>query len=94
MAKSRNRKLVPECEPAIQQMKYEIGAELGIPIGGYSSAGNFDAEMAGELGSLGNAPAGSNYLGFITARDAGRIGGTITKRLVQQAEQTAQNTVI
>lgn len=91
---ARNRKLVPACEPAIQQMKYEIGAELGIPIGGNAAFGNFDAEMAGELGSFGPSSGGQPYLGFITARDAGRIGGSITKRLVQQAEQTAQNTMI
>ncbi len=93
MANNRNRKLVPECDPAIQQMKFEIGTELGIPIGGSQTAG-FDAEMAGELGSVGNSFGGQNYLGFITARDAGRIGGNITKRLVQQAEQSAQNTIL
>ena len=90
---ARNRKLVPECEPAIRQMKYEIGAELGIPFGG-NAAGRFDAEMAGELGSFAAESGGQPYLGFITARDAGRIGGAITRRLVQQAERAAQNTII
>ena len=91
---ARNRKLVPECEPAIRQMKYEIGAELGIPMSGGDAAGRFDAEMAGELGSFVSSPGGQPYLGFITARDAGRIGGAITRKLVQQAEQTAQTTMI
>ncbi|WP_123042236.1 alpha/beta-type small acid-soluble spore protein [Cohnella candidum] len=94
MAGSRRRKLVPECDPAIQQMKYEVAGELGIPIGGTSSLAGLDSEMAGELGSIGGTSGGQNYLGFITAREAGSIGGYITKRLVQQAEQQAQQTIL
>ncbi|MBW5448495.1 small, acid-soluble spore protein, alpha/beta type [Cohnella sp. CFH 77786] len=91
MPNSRNRKLVPECDKAIQQWKYELAGELGIA--GFSSSG-FESEMAGELGSIGGASTGSEYWGNITAREAGTIGGNITKRLVQLAEQQAQQTIL
>jgi hypothetical protein len=89
MARSNrsNRLLVPECSNALQQMKYEIASELGVPIGGFSAGGS-DTEFAGELGSIGSARSGQQYLGDITSREAGALGGGITKRLVQQAQQT------
>lgn len=93
MANSRNRKLVPECDQAIQQWKYEIAGELGLAIPGAASAG-FHSEMAGELGGVGGAPSGSVDWGSMTARDTGSIGGSITRRLVRQAEQSAQQTMI
>jgi hypothetical protein len=84
---ARNNKLVvPECANALKQMKYEIAAELGVPIGGFS--GGSDTEFAGELGSIGSAGSGQQYLGNLTSRETGSIGGGITKRLVQQAQQT------
>lgn len=92
MANSRNRKLVPECDPAIQQLKFEAASELGVPIGGSSGAG-FDAEMAGELGTTGGSFGGRQYLGFLTSREAGSLGGYITKKLVQQAEES-QRTIL
>ncbi|MCC3374090.1 alpha/beta-type small acid-soluble spore protein [Cohnella sp. REN36] len=84
----RNRKLVPECQQALDQMKYEIAAELGVPFGQSGAAGAGDAEFAGELGSVAAAGSGSQYLGNLTSREAGAVGGGITKRLVQQAQQT------
>ncbi len=86
MARS-NRLIVPECANALKQMKYEIAAELGVPIGGFS-AGGMDTEFAGELGSIGSASSGQQYLGDLTSRETGALGGGITKRLVQQAQQT------
>jgi hypothetical protein len=91
MANSRNRKLVPECDPAIQQLKMEAAGTLGVPIGG--SGAGFDSEMAGELGSVGGA-GGQGYLGYLTTREAGSLGGYITKKLVEQAERSAQNTIV
>lgn len=85
-SRSRNRKLVPECAQALNQMKYEIASELGVPFG-QPGTGSLDAEFAGELGSI-PAGGGEQYLGNITAREAGAVGGGITKRLVQQAQQT------
>jgi hypothetical protein len=83
---SRNKKLVPECAKALNQLKYEVAAELGVPFG--QSPGAMDTEFAGELGSVQHGTGGSRYLGHLTAREAGSVGGGITKRLVQQAQQT------
>ncbi|MBM7566492.1 alpha/beta-type small acid-soluble spore protein [Paenibacillus sacheonensis] len=79
-----NRKVVPECAHALNQMKYEIAAELGLMTGG--SAGGADTEFASELGGTASGGGHVNW-SQIATRDAGTIGGSITKRLVQHAEQ-------
>ncbi|HEX7056197.1 MAG TPA: alpha/beta-type small acid-soluble spore protein [Bacilli bacterium] len=91
MAKGQSgrRKMVPESHQAIDQWKYEIAQELGLPVGKQALAAvqEFDAEFATELGVI---PAGSiseDYWGHIAARDTGAVGGAITRRLVRQAEQ-------
>lgn len=87
MARNRNRKLVPECQKALDQMKYEIASEFGVPLtASYNIAGD-DTEFAGELGSIGSASYGQAYGGNLTSREAGSIGGEITKRLVRAGEQ-------
>jgi hypothetical protein len=93
MAGSRNRKLVPECDRAIQQWKYEIAGELGLTLPGSGSSTGFHSEMAGELGLEGGV-SGSVDWGSMTARETGSIGGSITKRLVRQAQQAAQQTIL
>ncbi|QJD85246.1 alpha/beta-type small acid-soluble spore protein [Cohnella herbarum] len=85
MARS-NKLVVPECANALKQMKYEIASELGVPIA--ASTGDVDSEFSGELGSIGSAGYGQQYLGNLTSREAGSLGGGITKRLIQQAQQT------
>ncbi|MFC5528982.1 small, acid-soluble spore protein, alpha/beta type [Cohnella yongneupensis] len=87
MAKRRQH-VVPGCENALNQMKYEIASEIGVPLN-QGSAG-MDTEFAGELGSIGGASVGQQYYGNLTSRETGSIGGEITKRLIRQA----QNTVI
>ncbi|TVX97058.1 alpha/beta-type small acid-soluble spore protein [Cohnella terricola] len=87
MANRSNKLIVPECAKAIQQMKYEVASELGVQIGQQHGEG-FDTEFAGELGSIGTGGFGQNYLGSLTSREAGSLGGGITKKLVQQAQQT------
>lgn len=80
-------KVVPESKKALDILKYEIAAELGLPVGNQMSL-NADTEFAGELGSI---PVNSNpkdYWGHITSRDAGAVGGRITQRLIQRAEET------
>jgi hypothetical protein len=57
-----NDLLVPEAQNALQQMKLEIAAELGIE--------NYDGIDKGAL----------------SARDNGRIGGEMTRRLVAMAQ--------
>ncbi|MFD0586599.1 small, acid-soluble spore protein, alpha/beta type [Paenibacillus sp. GCM10027627] len=64
MANNRNgRLLVPEARAALEQLKYEVAAELGIQL------------------------PQDGYYGHMTTRDMGSIGGYITRRLVQIAEQ-------
>jgi small acid-soluble spore protein A (major alpha-type SASP) len=57
--------LVPGCHKAIDDMKYEIAAELGISV--YQGS--------------------EDYWGHVTTREAGAVGGSITKRLVAYAEK-------
>lgn len=81
-----NRLVVPECANALKQMKYEIAAELGVPITQHTEG--LDTEFAGELGSIAIASYGQQYLGDLTSREAGALGGGITQRLIRQAQQT------
>ncbi len=89
-SRSKGRLLVPGASKAIDQWKYEIAAELGIPVGHPMNAG-MDTEFGSELGTLSAGSSGRQYLGDITSRDAGTIGGGITRRLIQQAEQVLRN---
>lgn len=57
--------LVPGCHKALDDMKYEIAAELGISV--YQGS--------------------EDYWGHVTTREAGAVGGSITKRLVAYAEK-------
>jgi general stress protein YciG len=90
MANRRNRKLVPECQQSIDRMKFEIASELGLSFAGDLAGAAADTEFAAELGTAGGMQAAGrrSYLGNITAREAGTLGGNITKRLIQQAENT------
>ncbi|MGK9253223.1 alpha/beta-type small acid-soluble spore protein [Paenibacillus sp. P22] len=64
MAGSRtNRLVVPGCQAALEQMKFEAAQALGIQI------------------------PQDGYYGNMATRDAGSLGGYITKRLVEIAEQ-------
>jgi hypothetical protein len=87
-SRSSNQLLVPGASKALQQLKYEVASELGISIGNYSSTGAMDAEFASELGSSASGGPTREYLGDLTSRDAGSLGGGITKRLIQLAEQS------
>lgn len=60
-----NSLVVPGSHKALDDMKYEIAAELGIPV---------------HQGS-------EDYWGEIASRDTGAVGGRITRRLVEYAEQ-------
>ncbi|MCF8566400.1 alpha/beta-type small acid-soluble spore protein [Alicyclobacillus tolerans] len=61
--------LVPQAHKALDDMKYEIAAELGLPV--YQGS--------------------EDYWGEIASRDTGAVGGRITKRLVEYAEQVLAN---
>ncbi|MBW7475009.1 alpha/beta-type small acid-soluble spore protein [Paenibacillus oenotherae] len=90
MAKrSSNKVVVPQCREALNQMKYEIAAELGLTAGGLTAERLGHTEFASELGAIGSAAsdAGSVPWSHLATRDAGSVGGLMTRRLIQQAEQ-------
>ncbi|MDB5083359.1 MAG: spore protein [Bacilli bacterium] len=67
--KPKKSLLVPSAHRSLDDLKYEIAAELGIPV---------------RQGS-------EDYWGHVTTREAGAVGGSITKRLVAYAQaQLAQ----
>ncbi|MBD2868396.1 alpha/beta-type small acid-soluble spore protein [Paenibacillus arenilitoris] len=80
-----NKVVVPTCKAALNQMKYEIAAEFGLMNGGYAN-GSADTEFAGELGAAGSSGGNSVHWSTLSTRQAGSVGGEITKRLVSQAE--------
>lgn len=84
-----NTKVVPGCDKALDALKYEIAAELGLPVGkqGLSAIGA-DTEFATELGSFAVSSVKEDYWGHIKTRDTGAVGGAITARLIRQAEET------
>ncbi|AWB46250.1 acid-soluble spore protein [Paenibacillus sp. CAA11] len=81
-----NRKLIPESRDALKQMKYEIAAEFGLPVGYGAMQGMQDTEFAGELGTMSSGSYTSSW-GRLTSRENGSVGGEITKRLVAHAEK-------
>lgn len=85
MARS-NRKIIPESRQVINQWKYEIAAEFGLPVN-TGLSGGADAEFAGELGAIGGVASGSESWGHLTSRENGSVGGEITKRLVAEAQR-------
>lgn len=62
---SGRTQLVPDAHAMLDNMKYEIAGELGIPV--YQGS--------------------EDYWGNISSRDCGRVGGSMTKRLIALAEK-------
>lgn len=86
---SRNRQVVPESREMLKQMKYEIAAEFGLPVGYGSSSYGADTEFGSELGTIGVGSSSRRPgWGHLTSRENGSVGGEITKRLVRNAEQS------
>jgi hypothetical protein len=83
----RNSKIVPECHKELDAWKYEIAAEMGLPVGKQLSGISFDTEFATELGSISAGQIKEDYWGHISSRDAGAVGGAITSRLIFKAEE-------
>lgn len=92
---SGRTKIIPECHAAIDQLKYEIAAEIGLPVGPYAAGAAYgeDTEFATELGAIPQGQMKEDYWGHIASRDAGFVGGTITARLIRQAEETLLNSL-
>lgn len=99
MSKRSNKIVVPTCKQALYQMKYEVAAELGLNVGsGYRAhAGGtegLDAEFAGDLGSLGGSQGAyhaKESWSHLATREAGAVGGGITRRLIAQAEDVLRD---
>lgn len=91
---AKRRQIVPEAHKALDAMKYEIAAELGLPVGRSRTNGFGDTEFASELGavsSIGGGGREEDYWGHIASRDAGAVGGHMTSRLIQRAQQQLLN---
>jgi hypothetical protein len=99
---NRNRLVVPQSQQAINQFKYEIASELGIPIRATGqgqdksyeqSLDNYKWEVAQEIGiadqvrQRGWGEMSSRECGRVGGRMGGKIGGQMVRRLIQLAEQ-------
>lgn len=87
---ARGSQIVPEAHKALDALKYEIAAELGLPVGRNRSGAAGDVEFASELGSTGAAAGGTSkedYWGYIASRDAGAVGGHMIRHLIRKAEK-------
>jgi len=84
---ARKQQVVPECHKALDQWKYEIVAEMGLPVGASLTFPD-NVEFAAELGSAAWQSQSEPYWGHIATRDAGAVGGAITRRLIRKAEET------
>ncbi|WP_240419832.1 alpha/beta-type small acid-soluble spore protein [Paenibacillus periandrae] len=86
MTVASRKKIVPESHQALDLLKYEIAAEMGLPVG--KSLADMNVEFATELGGISSSSVKEDYWGHITSRDAGAVGGAITSRLIRKAEET------
>lgn len=100
---NNNRILVPQAQEAIEQFKYEIADEIGIPVRAAAGAparqnyrNQLDAykyEVAEQIGlrddieRRGWANMTSRECGSVGGRMGGRIGGQMVRRMIQLAEQ-------
>jgi len=92
--RNKRSKVVPECQQALDQWKYEIAAELGLAVGnGRQGSGyGFDAEFGEEITAAPeNSSGNEDYWGYLTARDTGAVGGEITRRLIRQGQLQEMN---
>ncbi|MFC5653092.1 small, acid-soluble spore protein, alpha/beta type [Paenibacillus solisilvae] len=85
---NRSRKVVPASREALNQMKYEIAAELGLTNGTITQDRFGMTEFASELGGTEASSApGSVQWSKLATRDAGSVGGLMTRQLIQRAEE-------
>jgi small acid-soluble spore protein B (major beta-type SASP) len=87
---AKRSQIVPEAHKALDALKYEIAAELGLPVGRnrMGAAGMGDTEFASELGAVeASSSSKEDYWGHISSRDAGAVGGHMTRHLIRRAEQ-------
>ncbi|WP_141506491.1 alpha/beta-type small acid-soluble spore protein [Paenibacillus luteus] len=86
-----NKVVVPTSKAALNALKYEIAAEFGLTSGAYTGTGE-DTEFAGELGESSGAGGGQCvHWSALSTRQAGSVGGEITRRLIAQAQSVLGN---
>jgi hypothetical protein len=86
---ARKTIVVPQARQVLDELKYEIAAELGLPVGKLpkTDMANLDAEISSELGETSGKYGGKDDWGHISTRDAGAVGGAMTARLIRRAEE-------
>lgn len=105
---NRNRILVPQAQNALEQFKYEVASELGIPTGAAAAGGqrneqNYQAmldswkyEVAEELGL--RADIQQRGWANMTSRECGRVGGRMGGRIggqmVKRLIQVAEESMV
>ena len=89
--RNRNRALVPQAKPALDQFKYEIASEIGIPLRATGAARVSDQqsydqaldkykwEVAEEIGIAEDVR--QRGWGEMTSRECGRVGGRMGGRI-------------
>jgi hypothetical protein len=101
---NNNRLVVPQAQPAMDQFKYEIASELGIPLratgasrvadqGNYQQALNsYKWEVAQELGIADQVRSRGweNMTSRECGRVGGRMGGKIGGQMVRRMIQLAE----
>ncbi|MCQ6561887.1 alpha/beta-type small acid-soluble spore protein [Paenibacillus mendelii] len=89
MASRSNKVVVPNCKEALNQMKYEIAAELGLTSGSITADRFGMTEFASEDFGAAGVSSDPNSVPWsrLATRDVGSVGGSITRRLVEQAER-------
>lgn len=92
---NRNRLLVSAAAGALDQLKFEVARDLGLPVSSQQELQDTidrrKFEIAAEIG----VPLQPGYNGEITSRQAGKVGGRLgghlggqmVKRLIAQAEE-------
>lgn len=82
--------IVPEAGKMLNALKYEIAAELGLSVANHAAGSYADAEFSSELGMpTGGVDRGEPYWGHLSSRDAGAVGGQMTRHLIRLAQQSA-----
>ncbi len=82
---NRRQILVPDSRQALEELKVEIASQLGI----YSPSSlttTLDTEFASEWDSSSASKAFD--WGQVSSRDAGSVGGHMTARFIEVAQQT------
>ena len=73
MASNSSKTLVPEAKASLEKFKYEVASDMCV-----KNIFLTPIEVGVNLKN--------GYNGDISAKDAGRIGGNMVKKLIQQAE--------